>query len=90
MTTTSDNGAALRAPGSTERTVVRRIPEKAVTDRAVANAILDAGVVAHLAVAGDEGRPLDVVCTADGDGRASVVLEGPIVGPVRLVVERQP
>ena len=36
---------ALPQPGSTPRTRVKRIPEKAVTDRETAYAILDAGVV---------------------------------------------
>ncbi len=36
-------------PGSTPRTEVRRIPEKAVRDRDVLHAILDAGLVAHVA-----------------------------------------
>jgi nitroimidazol reductase NimA-like FMN-containing flavoprotein (pyridoxamine 5'-phosphate oxidase superfamily) len=47
---------ALQAPGSTERTRVRRIPEKAVTDRAVLHAVLDAGLVAHVSVI-DDGQP---------------------------------
>ena len=48
---------ALPSPGSTERTVVKRIPEKAVTDRVVAYQILDAGVVAHVAVSDESGHP---------------------------------
>ena len=40
----------LPAPGSTARTRVRRLPDKAVTDRDTAYAILDAGLVAHVAV----------------------------------------
>lgn len=44
----------LPDPGSTPRTRVRRIPEKAVTDREVAYAILDAGIVAHVAVVTDD------------------------------------
>lgn len=43
-------------PGSTPRTRVKRLPEKAVTDRGVAYAILDAGLVAHVAVVTD-GQP---------------------------------
>lgn len=45
---------ALPAPGSTPRTRVKRIPEKAVTERDVAYAILDAGLVAHVAVVTDD------------------------------------
>ncbi|MFM7598557.1 MAG: pyridoxamine 5'-phosphate oxidase family protein [Actinomycetota bacterium] len=48
--------ASLPQPGSTPRTRVRRIPEKAVTERDVAYAILDAGLVAHVAVVTD-GQP---------------------------------
>ncbi len=47
---------ATNAPGSSERTRVRRIAEKAVSDPAVLHAILDAGLVAHVAVV-DEGQP---------------------------------
>ncbi len=46
----------LAAPGSTARTRVRRLPDKAVTDRDTAYAILDAGLVAHVAVVTD-GQP---------------------------------
>jgi len=44
-------------PGSTARTRVHRLPEKAVTDRSALHGILDAGLVAHLAVADAGGRP---------------------------------
>jgi nitroimidazol reductase NimA-like FMN-containing flavoprotein (pyridoxamine 5'-phosphate oxidase superfamily) len=47
---------ALPAPGSTARTRVKRIPEKAVTEREIAYAILDAGLMAHVAVVTD-GQP---------------------------------
>jgi hypothetical protein len=46
----------LPAPGATARTRVKRIPEKAVTEREVAYAILDAGLMAHVAVVTD-GQP---------------------------------
>ena len=46
----------LPAPGSTARTRVRRLPDKAVTYRDTAYAILDAGLVAHVAVVTD-GQP---------------------------------
>lgn len=48
--------SGLPDPGSTPRTRVKRIPEKAVTDRELAYAILDAGLVAHVAVVTD-GQP---------------------------------
>lgn len=47
---------ALPEPGSTARTRVKRLPEKAVTERDVAYAILDAGLMAHVAVVTD-GQP---------------------------------
>ena len=46
----------LPEPGSTPRTRVKRLPDKAVTDRSTAYAILDAGLVAHVAVVTD-GQP---------------------------------
>lgn len=60
--------------GATERTRVRRIPEKAVTDRAALHAVLDAGLVAHLAVV-DDGQPfvLPVAYARRGD---EVVIHG--------------
>lgn len=39
-----------------DRTRIRRLPEKAVTDRAVLDAILDEGLVAHVGIV-DEGQP---------------------------------
>lgn len=51
-----------------DRTRVRRLPEKAVTDRAVLDAILDAAMVAHVAVV-DDGQPyvLPMACARDRD-----------------------
>jgi uncharacterized protein len=49
----------VTAPGSTDRTRVRRGAHKAVTDRSVLHAILDAGLVAHVAVV-DDGQPFVV------------------------------
>jgi len=59
----------LPAPGSSERTRVRRIPNKAVTDRSVLRAVLDAGLVAHVAVVDPDGQPfvLPVAYARDGD-----------------------
>jgi nitroimidazol reductase NimA-like FMN-containing flavoprotein (pyridoxamine 5'-phosphate oxidase superfamily) len=53
---------------STDRTRVRRLPEKAVDDRASLHAILDAAAVAHVAVVQD-GQPfvLPMACARDGD-----------------------
>ncbi|MDA8435737.1 MAG: pyridoxamine 5'-phosphate oxidase family protein [Actinomycetales bacterium] len=59
----------LPAPGSSERTRVRRIPEKAVEDRAALEAVLDAGLVAHVGIVDDEGQPyvVPVAYARDGD-----------------------
>lgn len=46
----------LPPPGSTLRTTLKRVPEKAVADREIAYAILDAGLAAHVAVVTD-GQP---------------------------------
>jgi nitroimidazol reductase NimA-like FMN-containing flavoprotein (pyridoxamine 5'-phosphate oxidase superfamily) len=43
--------ALLPDPGSLTRTRIRRLPDKAVTDRTTLHGILDAGLVAHIAVA---------------------------------------
>lgn len=41
--------------GSTARTRVRRLPEKAASDRAALHTVLDAGLVAHVAVTDSSG-----------------------------------
>jgi uncharacterized protein len=48
---------------------LRRIPEKAVHDRTVLHAVLDAGLVAHVAVVDDTGQPyvLPVGYARDGE-----------------------
>lgn len=51
-----------------ERTRIRRLPAKAVDDRAVLNSILDAALVAHVAIVdGDQPYALPVGCARDGD-----------------------
>jgi nitroimidazol reductase NimA-like FMN-containing flavoprotein (pyridoxamine 5'-phosphate oxidase superfamily) len=52
----------------TERTRIRRLPEKAVEDVAVLHAILDAARVAHVGIV-DDGTPVvvPVGCARDGD-----------------------
>jgi hypothetical protein len=54
--------------GATSRTKVRRAPEKTVVDREIVNAILDAGLVAHVACLVD-GQPfvMPVGYARDGD-----------------------
>lgn len=43
----------------TDRTRIRRLPDKAVTDRSVLDAILDEGLVAHVGIV-DDGHPFVV------------------------------
>jgi nitroimidazol reductase NimA-like FMN-containing flavoprotein (pyridoxamine 5'-phosphate oxidase superfamily) len=52
----------------TKRTRVRRLPKKAVDDRAVLFSILDSALIAHVAIV-DGGQPysLPVGCARDGD-----------------------
>ena len=54
--------------GATDRTSVRRFPEKAVTERETVNNILDAGLVAHVSCVVD-GQPfvMPVGYARDGD-----------------------
>ena len=61
--------ALLPEPGSSTRTRVRRIPENAVTERAALEHVLDAGLVAHVAVVDDDGQPyvLPVAFARRGD-----------------------
>jgi nitroimidazol reductase NimA-like FMN-containing flavoprotein (pyridoxamine 5'-phosphate oxidase superfamily) len=56
------------APGSSERTRVRRIPEKAVEDRDAVEAILDAALVAHVGVVDESGQPYVVPVAFARDG----------------------
>ncbi|MEU2612796.1 pyridoxamine 5'-phosphate oxidase family protein [Micromonospora sp. NPDC007271] len=54
--------------GDTDRTRVRRLPDLAVHDRAVLHAVLDAGRVAHLAIAdGAQPYALPVAYARDGN-----------------------
>ncbi len=57
------------------RTAVRRLPEKQVHERAGLDAVLDAGLVAHVAVHSDDGQPfvIPVAYARDGD---SVLFHG--------------
>ena len=52
----------------TDRTRVRRLPEKARTDRAALDEVLDSALVAHVAIV-DDGQPyvLPMACARDGD-----------------------
>jgi nitroimidazol reductase NimA-like FMN-containing flavoprotein (pyridoxamine 5'-phosphate oxidase superfamily) len=61
-------GSAPPRPGSTPRTRVRRLATKTVRDTGVLYAILDAGLVAHVAVTGPEGQPFVVPVGYARDG----------------------
>jgi nitroimidazol reductase NimA-like FMN-containing flavoprotein (pyridoxamine 5'-phosphate oxidase superfamily) len=59
---------AAAAVGGTDRTRVRRLPDLAVHDRATLHAVLDAGRVAHLAIAdGAQPYALPVAYARDGE-----------------------
>lgn len=64
----------MTSPGSTERTRVRRFPDKSVPDTAVLHAVLDAGLVAHVAVV-EDGMPF-VVPVAYARRRDEVLFHG--------------
>lgn len=57
-------------PGSTRRTKVRRIAAKTVRETDVLYAILDAGLVAHVAVSGPDDQPFVVPVAYARDGHA--------------------
>ena len=56
--------------GATERTKIRRVPERTVTDATLLYAVLDAGLVAHVAVVDESAQPfvVPVAYARDGDG----------------------
>ena len=55
-------------PPPSARTTVRRLPERAVYDRASAYAVLDEGIVCHVGVATDDGPVvIPMVYARDGD-----------------------
>jgi uncharacterized protein len=60
---------ALPKPGSTPRTTIKRLAENTVRERDALNAVLDAGLVAHLSVSDDSGQPyvVPVGYARDGD-----------------------
>ncbi len=60
--------STLPRPGSTARTKIKRLAEKTVRDREVMHAVLDAGLVAHLAVTDDSGQPYVVPVGYARDG----------------------
>jgi nitroimidazol reductase NimA-like FMN-containing flavoprotein (pyridoxamine 5'-phosphate oxidase superfamily) len=52
----------------TSRTRVRRLPDKQVADTGVRDAVLDAGLVAHVAVVDDAGQPFVIPTAYARDG----------------------
>jgi nitroimidazol reductase NimA-like FMN-containing flavoprotein (pyridoxamine 5'-phosphate oxidase superfamily) len=54
-------------PQGSERTRVRRLPEKAVSDRAALDRVLDEGLVAHVGIA-DRDQPFVMPCGYARDG----------------------
>src|SRR4051812_32442849 len=60
--------------GATSRTRVRRLPEKAATERQVLHEVLDAGLVAHVGIV-DGHHPFVVPCGYARDGE-QVLLHG--------------
>lgn len=67
--------SALPAPGSSTRTTVHRSPKRSIVDRDVLHAILDAGLVAHVAVVDDAGQPF-VLPVAYARADDSVIIHG--------------
>ena len=65
----ADRGVVAALSSTEDRTRVRRLPEKQVTDRAVLDAVLDAARVAHVAVLDEAARPyvVPVGYARDGD-----------------------
>lgn len=61
--------STLPKPGSTARTKVRRLADKEVRDREALHRVLDAGLVAHVAVTDETGQPfvVPVGYARDGD-----------------------
>jgi uncharacterized protein len=59
----------VTSAGATERTRVRRLPERAVTTTEAVHAVLDAGLVAHVAVLDADAQPyvVPVAYARDGD-----------------------
>lgn len=58
----------LPAPGSTPRTRIRRLPEKAVPERDAAYAVLDEALLVHLGLVGDQNQPYVLPCGHARDG----------------------
>jgi uncharacterized protein len=63
------------APGHSERTQIKRLPERAVRERSALHAIIDDAHVAHVGIVDEQGQPfvLPVACARDGE---SLLLHG--------------
>ena len=80
---------SLPDPGSTPRTRIRRLPERAVSERAALHHVLDAGLIAHVSVV-DDGQPY-VVPVAYARRGEDVVFHGSTGSRLfRSLVEGQP
>ncbi len=58
----------MTQPGSTERTRIKRVPERAITDIKIRNEILDLSVLAHVAIADESGQPFVIPMGFARDG----------------------
>ena len=65
----------------TDRTRIRRLPEKAVDDVAVLHAILDAARVAYVGFADDDGRPVVIPTVRPGTATGCCSMARPPAGP---------
>lgn len=61
----------------TERTRLRRVPERASYDRRLAYSILDEGLIGHVGIVGDDGEPVVIPMGYARDGDA-VLLHGSV------------
>jgi len=68
VTRSTPPAGGLPNPGSTPRTQLRRIPERAVHDRSALHSVLDAGLVAHVVVTDDDAQPFIVPVAYGRDG----------------------
>lgn len=75
----SRDRVVLVTDAPSERTQVRRIAEKGVYDRATIDAILDAGLIAHVGIVDGEGQPFVVPCAYARLGD-DVVFHGSVAG----------
>ncbi|MBA3654259.1 MAG: pyridoxamine 5'-phosphate oxidase family protein [Actinobacteria bacterium] len=61
----------------TSRTEVRRLPARAIYDRAAAHAILDEAFVCHIAFVGDDGHPVAIPTNFARDGERLLIHGSP-------------